>query len=107
MKLGLFAGRHEMPVDGYAFGAEETALYGYHQDLYNEAVNRGRWTGEEHSQVDFYITGLTIAAIGVLDGLRQSGCRVTLMNYDSGRHEYVPVEIVPVIADAASLWYGA
>lgn len=109
MKIGLFEGRHEMPVGGYFFATHETDRYGYHQSLYNEAVRRGRNMGEQFSHVDFYITGLTVAAIGCLDGMRQSrvNMSVTLMNYDSKLGEYVPVKIVSVLADESSLWYGA
>ena len=96
VKLGLFAGRHEMPVDGYVFSADETTQFGYHEDLYLEAFERGVSVGRkattEGKFVKFFLTGLTVAAIGVVDGLRRSGAAFCMQNYDASTKTYVSIQ---------------
>lgn len=107
MNIGLFDGRHDLPVDMYVFQADETDLYGYHQELYNEAVQRGRnWSGGE--PIKFFFTGLTLAAMGFVDGLRmkESPPLVKLMSYDRDLGEYLEVELVAATANPLDLWYS-
>jgi hypothetical protein len=89
--LGLFEGRHEMPVDGYIFASEETSVFGFHQKLYDEARRRGKALAEEYGSFNFYATGLTVAALGVIDGAHDAGITLGVMNYDKESDSYMPI----------------
>jgi len=93
LAIGLFEGRHEMPVDSYVFSSGETDEHGFHNRLYKEAWNRGVALVEEGAAFKFFCTGLTIAAIGFLDGCRSCGYRPDIMNFDAQTKEYVCVKL--------------
>ena len=89
MRIGLIEGRHEMPVERYLLPANVADLVGFHGGLYEAAYNAGLETNP--GPVTLYITGLTVAAIGAVDGLRDAGCEITLANFDRESGDYIEI----------------
>lgn len=110
ISLGLIAGRHDMPVDGYVLenvpdamdmdGIHKTVFSSLEKILgpyiritdYGPAVN-GTAEDEAHYECSakllLYITGLTAAALEVLSFCAQNGVSITAMYFDREAGDYV------------------
>lgn len=90
MKLGIIAGRHQMPVDRYLVDNVEPGQAAY------DAV----WLAADHlaksvpkgTDIDLYYGGLTEATIAAIDALEGSErVRLRLFRYDAPSASYVEI----------------
>ena len=99
LHVGLVAGRHEIPVDGYVWTeAIENPLD--FDDLYEQAVDwiRGVIEYDLDSEIAntfyLYLTGLTSATLSFLKAWEDYGHglsdRLILMHFDRNSGSYVP-----------------
>ncbi len=99
IKLGLFAGRHEMPVNGYIFSSDmniefteegfevlNSVAY-YVLEIYQNSF-RGC-----NIHVDLYVTGLSAALAAVIKACNDLELSLTLWHYNKDNNTYVPQEI--------------
>lgn len=89
-KMSLCEGRHEIPqaVDGSIFDNEVNPLA-------TSALER--IAGEKLQKVtelDLYVTGLTVALVAVLNVCHSTGIKVTLYHFDRNSGEYYPQAVV-------------
>lgn len=109
IKVGLIAGRHEMPVDEYIFNAIENPMAFTTMDKIvvdwfkdnldigvtnGRAINSASYTDDEvwqsQSRLVLYVTGLTAATATVIKQAAFNGVPLTLMHYDSKSGGYQP-----------------
>lgn len=88
--MSLCEGRHEIPqaVDGAIFDNEVNPLA-------TSALER--IAGEklhDVTELDLYVTGLTVALVAVLNVCHASGIKVTLYHFDRNSGEYYPQAVV-------------
>jgi hypothetical protein len=91
IKLGLCAGRHDIPnIDGYVFGeiTDPTDI----RTMNHQAckVLFGKFGLAQGDHIDLYVTGLTVALVEVLRVCLWEGITVTLWHYDRGTNSYFP-----------------
>ena len=92
--IGLIEGRHEMPVDGYLLAANVTESAGFHEGVYRGAKDAAAKLVSETGNFDLYLTGLTVAAIGAVEGMRQAGvAQPVVCNYDAVKKEFVRIDL--------------
>lgn len=92
IRVGLIEGRHPMPVDCYLLPSFMTEERGFHQDAYNCALEAALDFVAENGSFVLYLTGLTVAALGAVDGMRKAGIKMPVcMNYDKATDSYVKV----------------
>jgi len=92
--LGLIEGRHEMPVDGYLLKPDFTSQAGYHEGAYAAAKTAAAERVKDAGNFELYLTGLTVAAIGAVDGMRQSGIEHPVVrNFDAATKEFVRIQL--------------
>lgn len=113
VKLGLVAGRHDMPVEEYVFENifNPTDVDGLYKDAYSklyklfsgsyktsivthlndaDAYSPRKYRGH----VDLYVSGLTTALIAVINAANVLDIHLTLWHYDRDSEEYYPQEII-------------
>lgn len=87
-KLVLCAGRHFTPM------AEGS--------VFNHAVNPLDVVGLEAeaifmlrgvTELDLYVTGLTVACVAVINACHEKGIKLTLWHFDCNRGEYYPQKV--------------
>lgn len=89
-RFGLIEGRHEMPVDGYLLPANITESVGFHEGVYKAAKEAAKNQAMNGGDFTLYPTGLTVAAIGAVDGMREAGItNPTVRNFDNQSKQYV------------------
>jgi hypothetical protein len=107
LKLGLCAGRHDMPVDGYIFedavnptdviALEDKAikrlkaLFPFVEVSIGRMPNQADYTDVPvyiRGELDLYVTGLTTALVAVLNACRLLGVDVTLWHFDRDAEAY-------------------
>lgn len=94
VRLGLIEGRHEMPVDGYLLAANVTESAGFHEGVYRAAKDAAAKSVSETGGFDLYLTGLTVAAIGAVEGMRQAGvAQPVVRNYDASTKGFVRIDL--------------
>lgn len=83
-----------MPVDGYLLFDDATETYGYHQNLYIAAKKAAIKQVQNHGDFVLYLTGITIAGIGAVDGMRAAGIlHPVVCNYDKAFEKYVQIAL--------------
>lgn len=88
MKLGLFNGRHELPVENYIFfeAVDPTDLKGMRKQI-AKAVKLDE-------PLDLYVTGLTVATAEVISFCFENLIPLTLWHYDRVENIYFPQVIL-------------
>lgn len=95
--LGLIEGRHPMPVDGYLLPADMSDEHGFHQGAYDIARRAAYEIVVEHGYFVLYLTGLTVSALGAVDGMREAGISAPVCyNFDRGSGQYERIELATV-----------
>jgi len=113
VKLGLVAGRHEMPVEEYVFDIVSDPLntndlyttayiklYKLFSKEYKTSIVTNTDGVDEYSpkkyrgHVDLYVSGLTTALIAVINAANVLDIHITLWHYDRDSEEYYPQEII-------------
>lgn len=98
MKIGLIAGRHELPVEKYVFqGIDNVLDFGKMEMVAREflATNEG--------DIDLYVTGLSSALVAFINSAVSEGNfgsssrKVTCWHFDMSTGSYVPQELVQVV----------
>ncbi len=93
-RMGLIAGRHEMPVDGYLLPSNLTDLFGFHDGAYKAAKDATESFIQRNGSFELYLTGLTVAAIGAVEGTRKSGIKNPISwNFDATSKEFVKIRL--------------
>jgi hypothetical protein len=81
-----------MPVDCYLLPLSATETYGFDIGLY-AAASRAATKYDDMGFVHLYLTGLTIAALGAVDGFRKVKVKLILFTWDREEQIYVPITI--------------
>ena len=93
-RIGLIAGRHEMPVDGYLLPQNLTDLFGFHDGAYKAAKDAAISFVKSNGGFELYLTGLTIVAIGAVEGMREAGIKnPVVLNFDAASKEFVKIKL--------------
>lgn len=82
MKIGLFKGRHELPVEKFIFedAVNPTDLVGMRTQIDKKLNNV--------SSVELYVTGLTVATTEVVSYCIGNIIPITLLHYDRDTDSY-------------------
>lgn len=86
--LGLCAGRHELPVEGYVFGniVDPTDLQGM--------MNTAHESLQDVESLELYVTGLTVACTTVIRYCINNLTPLKLMHFDRDSGSYYPQVIL-------------
>lgn len=83
IKVGLVAGRHSMPVDGYIFDEIKDVLdFDFLDNGVKKFINSlPVMSGELNCNLDIYVTGLTSVTISLLSNLKD-------LKFDKGQVKF-------------------
>ena len=94
-KLGVCAGRHEMPVDGYVVdNIDDPADFTEIRQKVDEGMREYYCKGNTPHVLDLYVTGLTVVLVEILNWCRQHSIGVTLWHYDAKTGQYFGQNVV-------------
>ena len=95
VRVGLIEGRHPMPVDCWLLPANMSESAGFHQGAYSVAYHAAKEYVAKYGYFELYLTGLTVAALGAVDGMRMAGIAAPVCwNYDKATDSFAKVELV-------------
>ncbi|MGN1339171.1 MAG: hypothetical protein ACI4WS_02655 [Oscillospiraceae bacterium] len=87
-RLALCSGRHFIPeAEGSVFDHAVNPLDV--EGLEQEA----RFVLRDCTELDLFVTGLTVACVAVINACRERGIKLTLWHYDRERNEYYPQNV--------------
>lgn len=89
LKIGLCQGRHSMPVDNFVFDTEVNPT-----DTKTLEAAANAAIAEEVTEVDLYVTGLTVAFAAVVKVCTDRGIGLTAYHYDRESGEYYPQTVI-------------
>ena len=91
INVGLFKGRHELPVNNYIFAGEISPV-----DFKRMDEVAMCWVMQYTNPGDvlfLYVTGLTAATVAVIKACKRLGLGLVLMHYDRTSGRYVPQDV--------------
>jgi hypothetical protein len=94
--IGVCKGRHEIPsvTGGYIFSREIPAeMLVNPLALEDEALNNLSNLLSGNTDVNLYVSGLTVAVMATVNACKALGLKVTLMHFNRENGEYYPQEI--------------
>ena len=83
--VGLIAGRHELPVEGYIFEQDITNVFDFEYIQKTVCKKLGGF-----SNVTVYVTGLTLVTVEVIKFCVSRDINLTLMHFNRELGTYVP-----------------
>ena len=83
--VGLCAGRHQLPVDEYIYGAIKDVL-----DFAGLLHGADKYVSERCSPLNVIVTGLTPCTAAVMYACACHGVDLTLWHYDREANDYTP-----------------
>ena len=94
IRVGLIEGRHTMPVDCWLLPANISDIVGFHKGVYEAAYEAAKALVAEIGYYELYLTGLTVAALGAVDGMRAAGIPSPVCwNYDKASDNYELISV--------------
>ena len=90
LKYGVCAGRHDLPVEDYIFPAElSSELIADPETLQEMALEKLMAAVSDcETELELYVTGLTVAVIAVIEAAKKLDLPVTLYHYNKVKGEY-------------------
>ena len=91
IEVGLFAGRHELPVKNFIFEGDTSPVDFHHMDEVALC-----WVMQHTRPGDvlhLYVTGLTAATVAVIKACKLAGVGLVLMHFDRTTGKYVPQDV--------------
>jgi hypothetical protein len=100
VRVGLIEGRHPMPVDAWLLPANMSDSAGFHQGAYIAAREAAIEQVAKYGYFELYLTGLTVAALGAVDGMRMAGIAAPVCwNYDKASNSFIKVELATMVCE--------
>lgn len=105
VRLGLCAGRHDIPVEGYVFDQPITDVTDaagmlMHATRVVRALRKEANRKAKHLHLHVYVTGLSVALVAVIRAVMQESLEadigLTLYHFDRESGEYYPQPVIDV-----------
>lgn len=95
IKLGLVAGRHDMPVDGYVLRevSNVTDMAAIKQAVRQSLAEILRAASDD-VELHLYVTGLTSVALEVVSFCAVNGIPLTAYRYNRDTGDYIPQKLL-------------
>ena len=91
IQVGMFTGRHDIPVDKYIFNGEYSASPREYTRVLKDANEFFKSLESDIVIIDIYVTGLTIGIIAIFEVYHNLGLELdlNLFHYDLDTGEYI------------------
>ena len=97
IEVGLFAGRHDLPVKNFIFGELSPCDFRRMDEVALCWLMQHTQPGDV---LHLYVTGLTAATVAVIKACKITGVGLVLMHFDRESGKYVPQDVLTPEGDA-------